>query len=115
VVRTFEDRVVAGLPTAAGLEQLARLHPEIRIELQATLGKKLSDEMQDGHSYRYGIVDLGGRDRAEVLEAFEACREGLGIALMPAEPTSFAAQASLADTEANLIVADGLGDPIREG
>lgn len=87
VLRTFEDCLVAALPTEAQLERLARLYPDIRVELHATVGRKLSDELQDGHSYRYGIVNLGGRDRADVLNRFEACREMLGIALLPAAPS----------------------------
>ena len=84
VLRTFEDCQVTALPTEVALARLARLYPGIRVELHATVGRKLSDELQDGHSYRYGIVNLGGRDRADVLNRFEACRETLGIALLPA-------------------------------
>ena len=51
------------------------LYPDIRVELHATVGRKLSAELQDGRSYRYGIVNLGGRDRADVLAQFETCRE----------------------------------------
>ena len=83
VLRSFEDHIVTALPAKADLDQLARLYPDIRIELHATVGRKLSDEFQDGRSYRYGIVNLGGRDRPDVLEQFEACRESLGIALQP--------------------------------
>ncbi len=49
------------------------------------MGRQLSDELQDGHSYRYGIVNLGGRDLADVLETFEAVREAMGIELVPVE------------------------------
>ena len=83
MLRSFEDYIVAALPTEADLERLAQLYPDIRVELHATLGRKLSDEFQDGKSYRYGIVNLGGRDLADVLEQFEACRERLGIELQP--------------------------------
>jgi hypothetical protein len=47
------------------------------------VGRKLSEDMQDGISYRYGIVNLGGRDRTEVLEQFAACRKRLGMVLLP--------------------------------
>ena len=94
VLRAFTDHLVARLPDAAELERLAGLYPDIRVELHGTVGRKLSDELQDGHSYRYGIVNLGGRDLAEVLETFEAVREALGIALVPLE--------SAKETEARL-------------
>ena len=74
VLRSFEDYLVAALPSDADLERLARLYPDIRVELHATVGRKLSDEFQDGKSYRYGVVNLGGRDLADVLEQFAACR-----------------------------------------
>jgi biotin carboxylase len=83
VLRSFEDHFVAALPSSADLEHLARDYPDIRIELLATEGRKLSAEMQDGHSYRYGIISLGGRDRADVLAQFAACRDRLGIVLAP--------------------------------
>jgi biotin carboxylase len=84
VLRTFADHLVASLPSEADIGRLARLYPDVRVELHATVGRKLSQELQDGQSYRYGIVNLGGRDREDVLEQFEACRKRLGIVLLPA-------------------------------
>jgi len=95
VLRSFEDYIVAALPAEADIGQLARLYPDIRVELHATLGRKLSDEFQDGRSYRYGIVNLGGRDHAHVLEQFEACRKSLGIVLLPLGTARVEAIASL--------------------
>ena len=83
VLRSFEDYVVASVPSEADIERVARLYPDIRVELHATVGRKLSDEFQDGKSYRYGVVNLGGRDLAHVLKQFEECRARLGIALLP--------------------------------
>jgi hypothetical protein len=42
--------------------------------------------MQDGTSYRYGIVNLGGKDRDGVLAQFAACRDSLGIVFEPVRP-----------------------------
>jgi biotin carboxylase len=83
VLRTFEDCLVAALPSESKLAELEQLYPDIRVEIHATAGRKLSDELQDGTSFRYGIVSLGGRDREDVLQSFEACRAGLGIVLLP--------------------------------
>jgi hypothetical protein len=83
VLRTFEDCEVAALPSEEKLAELEHLYPDIRVEIHATAGRKLSDELQDGTSFRYGIVSLGGRDRADVLRRFEACRAELGIVLLP--------------------------------
>ncbi len=83
VLRSFEDAIVAAMPGEADLERLARDYPDIRVELLARVGRALSAEMQDGNSYRYGIVNLGGHDRGHVLEQFAACRERLGIVFAP--------------------------------
>jgi hypothetical protein len=82
-LRSFEDYVVAALPSEADLTRLAQLYPDIRVELHATVGRKLSDEFQDGKTYRYGVINLGGNDLAHVLAQFESCREHLGIVLLP--------------------------------
>jgi biotin carboxylase len=86
VLRSFEDCVVVALPTEADLERLVAFYPDMRIELHGELGKKLSDDLQDGTSYRYGIINFGGRDRADVLARFNRCHETLGIILLPANP-----------------------------
>ena len=83
VLRTFEDRIVTALPSEAELAELARGDTDMRLELHAAIGRKLSHDLQDGHSFRYGIVNLGGRDRADVLAKFEAVRAGLGISFSP--------------------------------
>ena len=83
VLRTFEDCLVARLPSQDQLASLAELYPDVRVELDATVGRKLSDELQDGASYRYGVINLGGCDRAQVLERFARCRERLGVSLLP--------------------------------
>jgi biotin carboxylase len=100
VLRTFEDCVVAVLPFQEKLAQIEQAYPDIRVEIHATAGRRLSDELQDGTSFRYGIVCLGGRDRAEVLRRFEACRAVLGIVLLPVvTPRETAARARFAVLE----------------
>ncbi len=83
VLRTFEDYLVVALPSESQLAELELLYPDIRVEIHATAGRKLSDELQDGTSFRYGIVSLGGSDREDVLQSLEVCRAGLGIVLLP--------------------------------
>ena len=83
VLRTFQDCLVAALPSDEQVARLERLYPDTTVELHATAGRKLSDELQDGTSFRYGVVNLGGRDREDVLQRFSKCRKRLGIALLP--------------------------------
>ncbi len=85
VLRAFADHRIVHVPDAQELERLERLHPDSRIETHAAVGKKLSDELNDGQSYRYGIVNLGGNDLVDVLATFAAIRDGLGIVLEPIE------------------------------
>jgi biotin carboxylase len=86
VLRSFEDSFVVALPTEADLGRLAGDDPDGRIEILATAGRTLSSEMQDGNSYRYGIVNLGGKDRDDVLAQFAACRDSLEIVFEPVSP-----------------------------
>ena len=45
---------------------------------------KLSQQLQDGRSYRYGLLNIGGRDRREVLEIFGDCMKRMHFVLEPA-------------------------------
>jgi hypothetical protein len=83
VLRSFVDCRVEAVPLDVDVQRLAHLYPDVRIEMHAMPGRKLSDELHDGQSYRYGIVNLGGRDLANVLQKFAACRDELGIVLIP--------------------------------
>lgn len=77
VLRTFENAFVAALPSSEQLERICRQYPDVRVEVLATQGRRLSQEMQDGQSYRYGIVSIGGRDRADVFAVLDSCRSQL--------------------------------------
>lgn len=99
VLRSFEDHIVAALPSEVEIERLALVYPDIRVELHGMVGRKLSAELQDGRSYRYGIVNLGGSDRADVLAQFEACRARLGIVLQPLADTPLEAPVLVATPE----------------
>jgi len=83
VLRTFEDHVVAALPAEEQMAEIEKLYPDVRIEVHATPGRRLSDQLQDGSSFRYGIVNLGGASREDLLERFERCHAKLGFVLLP--------------------------------
>jgi biotin carboxylase len=95
VMRAFADHHIMRIPDEAEVERIAGLYSGTRVELHATPGRKLSDELNDGHSYRYGIINVGGTDVVDVLEKFEAVREALGIVLVPVESTSPAPETRL--------------------
>ncbi|MEO5677880.1 MAG: ATP-grasp domain-containing protein [Usitatibacter sp.] len=72
-LRRFEDAYVAGLPSDRSIERLRARYPEVRVEILATKGEWLSQCMQDGCSFRYAIVSIGGGDRADILGILEDC------------------------------------------
>lgn len=84
VLRTFEDCRVARVPSEEDVAAVFERHPDARVEILAEPGRRLSEEMQDGESYRYGLVSLGGADREDILRAFAACERRLGFVLEPA-------------------------------
>jgi hypothetical protein len=83
VLRTFANHLVRGVPTPGQVAALEAELADARIEILATPGRRLSQEMQDDVSYRYGIVSLGGRDLDDILRTFERCRTALPFALDP--------------------------------
>lgn len=46
-------------------------------EQLATPGLRVSEQMPDSCSYRYGIVSVGGQSRSEALARAGACRRDL--------------------------------------
>lgn len=78
-LRRFEDAYVRRLPSDRSIEQLQARYPDIRIEVLANQGEWLSRSMQDGRSYRYAIVNIGGTDRADILRILDDCTAELGF------------------------------------
>jgi ATP-grasp domain len=77
VLRCFENRSVAGVPTASEIADLQVTIPDLRVEILVTPGKRLSQELQDGRSYRYGIINIGGENRRDILDTLEYCLQRL--------------------------------------
>ena len=84
VLRTFQDQMVLKLPSQDELQVLQGEFPEIQIEILATEGRKLSQQMQDTCSYRYGLLNIGGRDKDEILEISNYCKRQLTFLFEPA-------------------------------
>jgi ATP-grasp domain len=84
VLRTFRNQMVLKVPSQDELEVLQRDFPDIRIEILATEGRKLSQQMQDTCSFRYGLINIGGRDKEEILEIFDWCKRQLTFLFEPA-------------------------------
>jgi len=83
VLRTFRNQMVLKLPSQDELGRLQRQFPDIRIEILATVRRKLSQQMQDTCSYRYGLLNIGGQDREEILQIFDYCQRQLTFLFEP--------------------------------
>lgn len=70
VSRTFEDRKVVRLPEPARLEAIHRRFPDTLVKFLCQQGQWLSQHPQDLSSYRYRIVNMGGRSRADLDAGF---------------------------------------------
>jgi biotin carboxylase len=79
VLRTFEDRRVLRVPSTEEVNLLLQRFPEARVEISAVRGKLLSDGMQDGKSFRYGLINLGADSREELEARLELCKSMLGF------------------------------------
>lgn len=74
VLRTFEDRRVLSVPSQAQVDNLWKRFPDARVEINASQGKLLSDVMQDGKSFRYGLINIGADSHEELDAKFELCK-----------------------------------------
>lgn len=87
VLRRFEDALVLKEPSREELESIRQVHPDVRIEVLANVGECLSQQLQDACSFRYGIVNIGGRSREDVMTISNCCRQRLTFTFeQPASP-----------------------------
>jgi biotin carboxylase len=83
VLRTFEDKHVVAIPSQQQVAEIVSMHPEARIEIHATSGRNLSDQMQDAQSFRYGLVHIGAASEREIEDKFTRIASGLHFELAP--------------------------------
>ncbi len=79
VMRIFENKRVLKIPTQDHIDQVKKLFPEARIYICTQEGSLLSDQLQDGNSYRYCLVHVGAKNRKELLEKFEIAQKLLSF------------------------------------
>ncbi len=85
VLRIFEDQKVHAVPDEKQINSVAEKFPDTQVQIYARPGKKLSDEVQDASSFRYGLIDLGAQSESELEEKFEACKQMLKFHFEPVE------------------------------
>ena len=74
VMRIFENKRVIKVPSVDAIAKVKELFHEARIFIAVNEGQLLSDQLQDGNSYLYGLIHLGARDQQELLEKFECAQ-----------------------------------------
>lgn len=88
VLRTLADRRVVRVPGADELRHVSEWFPDVRAEVLCAPGTNISAEPQDLQSYRYGIVNVGGTDRADLFDRFAGVMSSLTFELTdPHSPT----------------------------
>jgi biotin carboxylase len=83
VLRRLDNGRPTRVPSRAEIEEAARHHPDARIEILARTDRNLSQELQDGTSYRYGVINLGGSDEPEIRARFADCVARLPFSFEP--------------------------------
>ncbi|HWW73950.1 MAG TPA: ATP-grasp domain-containing protein [Pyrinomonadaceae bacterium] len=83
VLRRFEDGRVLRVPSGEDIDALKSKLPDARVEVTAEEGRRLSDVMQDGKSFRYCVVNLGADSEKELEEKLELCEAALDFRFAP--------------------------------
>lgn len=82
-LRTFEPVRVVRAPTSDDVAAAQALFPGTRVSVECTTGQELRDfdTLEDGASYRYGVVNVGGASACEASARLEAILTRLGFEL----------------------------------
>ena len=83
VARVFDDRVVRRVPSPADIASLQSRFPDARLKVLCREGARLSEELQDGKSFRYALLNLGGDDREHIAARYAEAMRGLHFELEP--------------------------------
>lgn len=75
VMRIFENKRVLKIPSQEQIAKVKERFPESRVFICVEEGMMLSDRLQDGNSFLYGLIHLGARDRQELLEKYEYAKK----------------------------------------
>jgi hypothetical protein len=83
VLRVFEDKQVVRVPTEDEVKRAHEKFPDAFIIIKVDEGTKLSDVSQDETSYRYAIINLGGKDWPDLYARFEQLSRYLRFEFKP--------------------------------
>jgi biotin carboxylase len=83
VLRTFADQHVLRVPQQEAIDAIVADYPDAIIEIHATPGRNLSDQMQDAQSFRYGLVNIGANSAVELERKFAHIAGRLQFEFLP--------------------------------
>ena len=66
VLRGFKDRLCLAVPSDADVARVAAEIPDTLVMIRAVPGMRLSELPQDSYSFRHGLINIGGRDLADM-------------------------------------------------
>ncbi len=66
VLRGFEDRLCLAVPSDEDIARVEREIPDTVVMVRAIPGMRLSELPQDSYSFRHGLINIGGRDLADM-------------------------------------------------
>ncbi|MSP48126.1 MAG: biotin carboxylase [Alphaproteobacteria bacterium] len=66
VLRGFTDRLVLAIPSDEDIARVGREIPDTVVMIRAVPGMRLSELPQDSYSFRHGLINIGGRDLADM-------------------------------------------------
>jgi biotin carboxylase len=77
VMRLFKDKIVRRVPSSGELREFGMRFPDARLKILCQPGRRLSQELQDGNSYRYAILNMGGACQEDAIGRSEEALRGL--------------------------------------
>jgi hypothetical protein len=77
VLRLFEDKKVARVPSMEELAGFRARFPDARLKVLCREEQHLSDELQDGKSFRYAILNLGGQSTRDLAMRYVEAKRHL--------------------------------------
>lgn len=75
VLRRFTDGKAIKIPSPEQLRNFYQQFPDGRVEIHIEEEQYLSSILQDGKSYRYGLIHLGAMSQNELLAKFEQSKQ----------------------------------------
>lgn len=82
-LRVFFDGRVTQSPSSTDIAAVYSLFPDARIQIHAEQNKLLSDMLQDGKSYLYAIINIGGCSKKDLFDKFAQCKRMLPFQITP--------------------------------